>query len=67
MVKYILYRIHSFIIVSKNMYYGMTWKTQRKPTKKKKKNIPVSMRRQLIKIDGVTLYKTKKKEGRKTY
>jgi len=63
MVKYILYRIHSFIIVSKNMYYGVTWKTQRKPTKKKKKNIPVSMRRQLIKIDGVTLHKNEEKGG----
>ena len=63
MVKYILYRIHSFIIVFKNMYYGVTWKTQRKPTKKKKKNIPVSMRRQLIKIDGVTLHKNEEKGG----
>ena len=40
----------------------VTWKTQRIPTKKKKENIPVSMR-QLIKIDGVTLHKKEEKGG----
>ena len=42
----------------------VTWKTQRIPTKKKKENIPVSMR-QLIKIDGVTLHKKEEKGGEK--
>jgi len=46
-----------------NIYisYGVTWKTQRKLIKKKK-NIPVSMRRRLIQIDRVTLHKKKEKE-----